>query len=88
MIFIGGISSAIKQLLFSQMMVCTGCGRYGKLEVFMRYTYFSLFFIPVMKWGKEYYVKMNCCDKTFPINKALGRKIEQGESVTISELDF
>lgn len=88
MIFIGGISTAFKQLVFSQMIACPSCGRLTRLEIFMRYTYFSFFFIPLFKWGKEYYGKMNCCEKIFPIDKELGKKIERGDAIQITESDL
>lgn len=79
MFFIMGISQGQKKLKFDQMVVCGSCGRYGHLNVYMVYSYFSLFFIPLFKWGKQYYVKTTCCDTTVPIDAELGRRIERGE---------
>ncbi len=43
MIFIGGISSAVKQLNYLKTVICSRCGGYGRYQVFMTYTYFSFF---------------------------------------------
>ena len=47
MFFIFGISSGKKRLDFNQTMICPNCGHFGRLEVYMTYMYFSLFFIPL-----------------------------------------
>ena len=53
MIFIGGISSAVKQLEYLKTVICSVCGGYGRYQVFMTYTYFSFFFIPLFKWNRN-----------------------------------
>lgn len=85
MFFIMGISQGQKKLNFDQVVVCRSCGQYGHLEVYMVYSYLSLFFIPVFKWGKSYYVKTSCCGQTIPIDTALGRQIERGEVTSLPE---
>ena len=64
MIFIGGISSAVKQLEYLKTVICSVCGGYGRYQVFMTYTYFSFFFIPLFKWNRKFYVKMTCCGES------------------------
>ena len=56
MIFIGGISSAVKQLEYLKTVICSVCGGYGRYQVFMTYTYFSFFFIPLFKWNRKFYL--------------------------------
>jgi len=65
MIFIGGISQGHKDLGFLQTLICKKCGRFSSVSVYMVYTYFSFFFIPLFKWGKKYYAVSNCCQTTF-----------------------
>lgn len=88
MIFIGGISSKEKKLDFQQTFVCESCGKYGRYEVFMRYEYLSLFFIPTLKWNKKYYVVESCCGSVYSIDKELGKRIENGEQVILREQDL
>lgn len=82
-----GISQGQKKLNFDQVVVCGHCGQYGHLQVYVVYSYFSLFFIPLFKWGREYYVKTSCCGKAVPIGAELGRQIERGE-VTVLPQDI
>jgi hypothetical protein len=79
MFFIMGISSKEKKLDFNQMTVCSCCGKYGHIEVFMTYMYFSLFFLPLFKWSRRYYVRMTCCGAECEIDSTLGKAIASGE---------
>lgn len=79
MFFIMGINQGRKKLNFDQLVVCRNCGRYGHLEVYIVYSCLSLFFIPVFKWGRSYYVRTSCCDKIVPIDTELGKRIERGQ---------
>ena len=87
MFFIFGISSGKKRLDFNQTMVCPNCGHFGRLEVYMTYMYFSLFFIPLFKWGKRYLVKTSCCNGVCDIPNELGKRIEKGQTVEIDSKD-
>lgn len=85
MFFIMGVSQGQKKLNFDQLVICGHCGRYGHLEVYMVYSYLSLFFIPVFKWGRRYYVRTTCCDTTVEISGDLGRQIDRGEVTSLPE---
>ncbi len=85
MFFIMGISQGQKKLNFDQLVICGNCGKYGHLEVYLVYSYLSLFFIPVFKWGKTYYVKTTCCQKAVQLDGELGRQIERGELASLPE---
>ena len=62
MFFMIGIYDRIKELDEDHgMEICPECGRYCKYRSYMKYTCLSLFFIPVFKWGREYYSQSNCC---------------------------
>lgn len=88
MFFIFGISTKEKEIDFSQTIVCSNCGSYGRLEAFMTYSYFSLFFIPIFKWNKKYYIRSTCCGSIYSIDKDLGRDIEIGQRSSIDESDL
>lgn len=85
MFFIMGIQPGKKSLNLNQMIVCRNCGKYGRLEVYVVYTVLSLFFIPVLKWGKQYMIQTSCCGYTAPIDRELGKKIERGEVTSLPE---
>jgi hypothetical protein len=90
MFLVFGINQREKQLGFNQLTACKCCGRYGRVSAWMRYTYFMLFFIPLFKWNRRYYLKMDCCGAFCEINPTLGRDIETGRisSVDINNFDF
>lgn len=85
MFFIMGISQGQKRLNFDQTVVCRNCGKYGHLEVYMVYSYLSLFFIPVFRWGRSYYVRTTCCGRTVPVSQELGRSIASGQVTALPE---
>lgn len=88
MFFIGGISNGEKKLDYVQTVVCPMCGSFGRMEVYITYMCFSLFFIPLFKWNKKYYVKSTCCNSIYILNNDLGIKISRGENILISETDL
>lgn len=88
MFFIGGIATGKKVFSFRQMITCKVCGRYSSISVFMTYTYFSFFFIPLFKWNKQYFAVSNCCETLFSIPKHLGESIARGENITLQDDDL
>lgn len=88
MFFMMGIMDSRKDLDYSKMVICNACGAYGRMQVFMTYTVLSLFFIPCFKWNKRYYVQMSCCNSIYELNEEIGRRIANGEDITISESDM
>lgn len=88
MFFVFGISTKEEELDFSQTIICPGCGSYGRLEAFMTYTHLSLFFIPVFKWNKKYYIRSVCCDSLYTIDNDLGKEIEKGQRSKVDESDL
>ena len=88
MFFIFGISTKKKKLDFAQPIVCSNCGSYGRYEAFMTYSYFSLFFIPILKWNKKYYITSTCCGSIYSVKKEIGRAIERGDNININESDL
>lgn len=84
MFFIAGIYPKKKELDYYVPIICKCCGRYGRYEVFVEYNAFSLFFIPLFKFGKKYYAKTTCCNSIYLIiNKEKGYMIEKGRGQNI-----
>ena len=88
MFFFFGIMNDQKNLNYHQPMSCNVCGRMGQYQVFVTYMVLSIFFIPVFKWGRTYYVRTNCCGSLYQLRPEVGRAIEHGESVTIQQTDL
>ena len=78
MFFIMGIDPREKQIPYNELMICSQCGKYGRYEVVMRYMCFSFFFIPLIKWNKQFYVRTNCCGTIYALDPAIGRALMKG----------
>lgn len=83
MFFIMGISQKKKKLDFQQLVICNCCGRYGQIEVYMSYTYFMFFFIPLFSWNKQYFIRMACCGESATLDNETGAAIASGNKTTI-----
>ena len=88
MFFIFGISTKQKNIDFTQMLICPSCESYGRLELFMTYSYASLFFIPMFRWNKKYYIRTSCCGSLYSISNDLGKDIEIGQVNKVNESDM
>ena len=88
MFFMMGITQQSKDLDFTQLVTCDICGSYGRYCVFVTYSLLSLFLIPIFKWNRHYYVQMSCCKSIYELSEEVGRRIENGEEVKITEADL
>jgi hypothetical protein len=88
MFFMIGVTSGKKDLDYRQPATCGACGRYGAYEVFMTYTQLLLFFIPVWKWNRQYFVRMSCCGTVYTLDPAVGEAIARGENPEIRPADL
>ena len=88
MFFIFGINQKEEQLPFDQVVICDNCGKYGHMTVWVTYSYLMLFFIPFLKWGRRYFVRMGCCGAFCEISKEMGEKIANGEIKSLSSDDL
>ena len=83
MFFIMGITQGRKDFDSNQMVICEHCGSYGRYQVFMTYMCLSLFFIPCLKWNRQYYVQSTCCNAVYSLDLEIGKRIARGESIEI-----
>lgn len=88
MFFIMGINEGRKDFPFSQTVICSGCGAYGRYQVFMTYMCLSLFFIPCFKWNRRYFVQTSCCGAVYELDPEVGKQIARGENVDIKQRDL
>ena len=88
MFFMIGIDQERRDLDFTQLITCDICGSYGRYMVFVTCSVLMLFFIPVWKWGRHYYVETSCCRSIYELNEEVGKRIENGEEVRIEESDL
>ena len=88
MFFMIGLTDGRKDFPFTQTILCSACGKYGRYQVFMTYMSLLLFFIPCARWNKHYYVQTTCCNTVYELNPEVGKRIARGEDVIISEEDL
>ena len=78
-----GNAVAFKNFDYNQMVVCGHCGSYGRYQVYMTYMCLSLFFIPCLKWNRQYYVQSTCCNTVYSLAPEIGKQIARGENIEI-----
>ena len=83
MFFIFGVNSDRKEIGSFGPVICGCCGRYGRYQVYMTYMCLSLFFIPVLKWGRKYYAETSCCQSLYELDPQAGRRLQRGEQTEI-----
>lgn len=88
MFFMIGVTEGRKKFEQLVHIICPCCGNAGKAVVYMTYMCVSLFFIPVLKWNKQYYMEMDCCGCIYGLNTEKGKSIEKGEDVIITSADL
>lgn len=88
MFFIMSVNQGKKNIGHQQLVICDKCGQYGRYEILMTYMYLSLFFIPIFKWKRRYYVKSSCCHTLYQLNPKVGNKIRRGREVEITPKDL
>ncbi len=88
MFFMMGVNQRREDLDYSQTVICDLCGAYGRMNVFVVYSVLSLFFLPVWKWNRRYYVEMSCCHSLYELDYETGRGIENGTVSLIDEADL
>jgi len=85
MFFILGIDQKQKELTAQGPVICSDCGRYARYQVYMTYMCLSLFFIPVLKWGRKYYVETSCCHSLYELDAEVGNALRRGEDTEIRQ---
>lgn len=86
MFFLFSFGSNSKSI-FSQPGVCPYCGKMCRFEIFLNYHYISLFFIPLLKWGKQYYMRSSCCGAVYALPTQIGKDIQKGLITSIEEIE-
>ena len=88
MFFLLGINSDQKPIEYVKTILCNRCGKYGRYEVFMTYMSLSVFFLPIFKWNKQYYVRATCCNALYELDPVIGKNIQKGNNIDITEDDL
>lgn len=59
------------------------CGKFGQMQLFQISEVFYLFFIPLFKFNKRYFVRMSCCGEVYQMDKDLVKQIKKGKKTNI-----
>jgi len=80
MFFIAGVNNKREQLDYYEPILCDSCLKYGRFEAYIEFNEFSLFFVPLFKFGKKFYARTTCCNSLYLItNKEKGLMMERGQ---------
>lgn len=63
--------------------ICPSCEAFDRWEAYEEYTYFHVFFVPVWKWGRHYFVRTRCCRRALELDPDIGRRIAHGERMQL-----
>ena len=81
-----GVNDGQTALYYEKLVYFTHLGRAVNVTVFVTFTQLLLFFIPTFKWNKHYYVQLPN-GEVFELNAEVGRAVERGRDVDITEKD-
>ena len=89
MFFMFSINDKVDEVYTDESVrVCKACGKYGRYSLLMKYRNYALFFLPVYKSHREYYVKANCCDSYFSIDEMAAEDIASERKSHIDDSDI
>jgi hypothetical protein len=90
MFFFGifGIDTKSKEIKDINNVTCKQCGRLGVYRLIKKYNFFHFFFIPLFKWGEEYFLVSRCCRSVFKISREDGRRLEDGIEVNMDIIEM
>lgn len=83
MFFIFGVSQGKKELNYERTINLNNDGCFLIPKVYMIYTYFSLFFIPIIKWNKKYFVELETENIIYQLDDRIGYEISKGNEPEI-----
>lgn len=91
MFFIGvfGIENKQKEICEVNQLQCKNCEGVTSGKLYKTFQCFHFFFIPIIKWNEEYYLKCNSCRSIFRISSEKGGNFEKGmgEELTYWDLE-
>ena len=90
MFFIGilGTDNKLKEIKKLDNLSCKTCDSNEDIKLIKNYSYFHIFFIPIIKWNINYYVLCDKCNSVFKLKEEKGKLLEKGENVEITYWDL
>lgn len=68
--------------------VCPLCGNRVRMNVARSYSYFHFFFIPLFKFGVQYFATCPGCASVYGLNRQLGDNIRSGSVTQVNSADL
>ncbi len=85
MFFIIGITSGSKDLGTRRCSAFSCCGSFGAMgTVICTFQQFTLFFIPIFRFGKRYFITCPNCGTVYEMTKAEGQRMERDTDAEIN----
>lgn len=85
MFFFLAIMPIKKIIPYSLSGICKKCSNICNYEIIMTANCLSIFFIPIFKFGKQYFVRTDCCSALYSLDKKIGNAIARGENAPITD---
>ncbi|MGI5849436.1 MAG: zinc ribbon domain-containing protein [Christensenellales bacterium] len=88
MFFIGifGIEEKDKEIRNFSSVTCPDCGRLTNAILFEHYTFFHIFFVPIVKWNRRYFIRLRCCGAVYKAEIEYGRQLIDDPVINFSRL--
>ncbi|KRQ87693.1 hypothetical protein ABG79_00494 [Caloramator mitchellensis] len=87
MFFVGILGVETKEEVIKDIYntICKSCGRISTYRLMCQYNFFHLFFIPIYKWNKKYYLVSRCCDAVFEISEEYASRLQKEKDSVIDD---
>ena len=88
MFFIGifGIGKDKKELRTFPNIICPCCGRYTQAKLVMEYSYFHLFFLPLFKFSKKFFVLPSCGCSVYEADAEYANELQTAAYIDMNRL--
>ena len=90
MFFIGffGIEHKEKEIELINKLQCKNCEHMVSGKMYKTFSCFHFFFVPLVKWSEEYYVKCDRCHRIYRVQTEKGKDIERRLQVDFTYKDL
>lgn len=90
MFFIGilGVDNKTKEIKDLDNLNCKICDSVENMKLIKNYSYFHIFFIPIIKWNVNYYISCSKCNSIFKLKEEKGKLLERGDNIEITYWDL
>ncbi|MDO5037934.1 MAG: zinc-ribbon domain-containing protein [Tissierellia bacterium] len=89
MIFLASYTTEEKDIPLDQdLVIHDSCGQYGRYQPFYMANTLRLFFIPLGRFNKRFFVRMTCCGEIYGLKEEVGLALLRGKKSSIRPQDL